>query len=103
MVGEFHHARYPRDEWREELLKMKAGGIDTVSTYVFWIHHEEERGKWNWSGRRSLRDFIKTAQEAGLKVIVRLGPWCHGEVRNGGFPDWVETSGTRRARTTPHS
>jgi len=32
VMGEFHFARYPQDEWREELLKMKAGGIDIVST-----------------------------------------------------------------------
>src|SRR5437879_491907 len=41
VMGELHFARVPEDEWREELLKMKAGGIDIVSTYVFWIHHEE--------------------------------------------------------------
>ena len=101
VVGEFHFARYPREEWRDELLKMKAGGIDTVSTYVFWIHHEEEQGKWDWSGRRSLHDFIRMAQEAGLKVIVRMGPWCHGEARNGGFPDWVQNSGTHLREKDP--
>src|SRR5512141_2311076 len=28
VMGEFHYARYPVDEWREELLKIKAGGVD---------------------------------------------------------------------------
>jgi hypothetical protein len=93
ILGEFHFARYPRDEWRDELLKMKSGGINTVSTYVFWIHHEEERGKFDWTGQRSLRDFLKQCQDVGLKAFVRMGPWCHGEVRNGGFPDWVQKSG----------
>lgn len=88
-MGEFHYARYPEDEWSEELLKMRAGGIDIVATYVFWIHHEEVEGAFDWRGRRSLRRFVKAADEAGLKVIVRCGPWCHGEVRNGGLPDWV--------------
>jgi beta-galactosidase len=92
VVGEFHYARYPRTEWRDELLKMKAGGINTVSTYVFWIHHEEVHGTFDWSDNRSLSDFIKLCQDVGLKVIIRMGPWCHGEVRNGGFPDWVEHS-----------
>ena len=101
ILGEFHYARYPRDEWRDELLKMKAGGINTVSTYVFWIHHEEEKDKWDWSGQRSLRDFLKLAQEVGLKAFVRMGPWCHGEVRNGGFPDWVQKSGTRLRTNDP--
>src|SRR5437868_1916013 len=80
VMGEFHYSRYPQDGWREELLKMKAGGIDIVSSYVFWIHHEEIEGKWDWSGRRDLRKFVRTAGDVGLKVAVRCGPWCHGEV-----------------------
>ena len=101
IVGEFHYARYPHAEWREELLKMKAGGINTVSTYVFWIHHEEVPGKFDWSGQRSLRDFLTLCQEVGLKAFVRMGPWCHGEARNGGFPDWVQNSGTGLRTTDP--
>jgi len=93
VMGEFHFARYPENEWREELLKMKAGGVDIVSTYVFWIHHEEIEGQFDWSGSRNLRRFVQTCQEAGLKVFVRCGPWDHGEVRNGGFPDWLLEKG----------
>ena len=33
--------------------------------------------------------------------IVRMGPWCHGEVRNGGFPDWVQHSGTKLRTADP--
>jgi beta-galactosidase len=89
VMGEFHYARYPADEWREELLKMKAGGIDIAATYVFWIHHEEIEGTFDWSGERSLRGFVERCGEVGLWVVVRCGPWCHGEVRNGGLPDWI--------------
>ncbi len=93
VMGEFHYTRYPENEWRAELLKMKAGGIDIVATYVFWIHHEEIEGQWNWSGNHDLHRFVELAHEAGLKVIVRCGPWCHGEVRNGGVPDWAIAKG----------
>ena len=93
VMGEFHYARYPEGQWREELLKMKAGGLDIVATYVFWIHHEEIEGQFDWSGRRSLRRFIETARDVGLKAVVRCGPWDHGEVRNGGFPDWLLKKG----------
>ena len=88
-MGEFHYARYPESQWRTELLKMKAGGIDVVASYVFWIHHEEIEGKWDWAGRKNLRKFVQLCGELGLKVVVRGGPWAHGECRNGGFPDWV--------------
>lgn len=93
VMGEFHFTRYPAGEWREELLKMKAGGVDIVSTYVFWIHHEEIEGQFEWSGSRDLHRFIQTCQDTGLKVFVRCGPWDHGEVRNGGFPDWLLKKG----------
>jgi beta-galactosidase len=96
VMGEFHYTRYPAAEWREELLKMKAGGIDIVATYVFWNHHEETEGDWNWAGNHDLRRFIETAKEVGLHVIVRCGPWCHGEVRNGGLPDWIVARGGAR-------
>jgi beta-galactosidase len=99
VMGEFHYARYPTNEWREELLKMKAGGINTVSTYVFWIHHEEVEGKWDWSGNRDLRAFVQQCQDVGLKVLVRCGPWDHGEVRNGGSPDWLLQKGWRLRST----
>ncbi|MBX3751898.1 MAG: beta-galactosidase, partial [Opitutaceae bacterium] len=89
VMGEFHFARYPAADWSTELAKMKAGGVDIVATYVFWIHHEEVEGAWNWGGDRDLRGFVRAAAAAGLKVIVRAGPWCHGEVRNGGLPDWI--------------
>lgn len=89
VMGEFHFSRYPQAEWNEELLKMKAAGINIVSTYVIWIHQEQNQGQFDWSGQRDLRRFIELCQQDGLYVIVRLGPWTHGEVRNGGLPDWV--------------
>jgi len=100
VMGEFHYARYPQNEWRDELLKMKAGGVDIVSTYVFWIHHEEIKGQFDWSGQRDLRRFVQTCHDVGLKVVVRCGPWCHGEVRNGGLPDWVVAHKDWKLRST---
>ena len=100
VMGEMHYSRVPQAEWRYELLKMKAGGVDIVATYVFWIHHEEIEGQFDWSGQRDLKKFLKTCNEVGLKVVVRCGPWCHGEVRNGGFPDWVVAHKDWKLRST---
>jgi hypothetical protein len=91
--GEFHYARCPEAEWRDELLKIKAGGVSIVASYIFWIHHEEVEGKWDWSGQRDLRKFLEICQQVDLKVLLRIGPWCHGEVRNGGFPNWLQQKG----------
>jgi hypothetical protein len=91
--GEFHFSRCPESEWRDELLKMKVGGVSVVATYIFWIHHEEVEGTWNWTGQRDLRKFLQTCQEVGLNALLRVGPWCHGEVLNGGFPNWLQKMG----------
>ncbi len=89
MMGEMHFSRYPHKYWEEELLKMKAGGIDIVSLYVIWIHHEEIQGEYDFSGDRDLHLFLETVKKCGLYSILRIGPWAHGEARNGGFPDWL--------------
>jgi len=89
IVGEFHYSRYPEREWEQEILKIKAGGIQVISTYVFWIHHEEIEGQFDWSGQRNLRRFVQLCAKHGMYVWIRVGPWAHGEVRNGGLPDWL--------------
>lgn len=89
VMGEFQYTRYPAENWEEEILKMKAGGVRIISTYIFWIHHEEIEGQFDWSGRRDLRHFVELAAMHGMYVWVRVGPWDHGEVRNGGLPDWL--------------
>ncbi|NYI03718.1 beta-galactosidase [Allostreptomyces psammosilenae] len=89
VMGEFHFSRYPAAEWREELLKIKAGGIDLLATYLFWNQHENERGTLRFDGDLDLRRFVRLCDEIGLAMVVRLGPWSHGECRNGGHPDWL--------------
>ncbi|MFQ9510925.1 MAG: beta-galactosidase [Lachnospiraceae bacterium] len=89
VMGEFHFSRYDRNDWYEELCKMKAGGITLVSTYLFWIYHEEIEGSFDFTGDNDIRAFIDQCKRAGLEVVIRIGPWAHGECRNGGLPDWL--------------
>ncbi|MBW8847560.1 MAG: beta-galactosidase [Burkholderiales bacterium] len=89
VMGEYHFSRAPASQWDAELRLMKASGVDIVASYVFWNHHEESPGHIDWKGNRDLRRFVQLAQAAGLQVIVRLGPWAHGESRYGGIPDWI--------------
>ena len=89
VMGEFHFSRYPADQWETELRKMQAGGVNIVATYLFWIHHEEIEGAFDWSGNRDLRHFVQLCAKVGLYSYPRIGPWAHGEARNGGFPDWL--------------
>ena len=89
VLGEFHYSRYPRAQWEEQLLKMKSGGVNTVPCYIFWNVHEPYEGRFDWSGNKDLRAFVQLCGSLGLDVIVRLGPFDHGEMRNGGLPDWL--------------
>ena len=96
VMAEIHFSRYPERYWEEEILKMKACGVSIIATYVFWIHHEEREGQFDWSGQRDLRRFVELCRKHGMKVWLRIGPWSHGECRNGGFPDWVVRLGAVR-------
>ncbi len=89
VMGEFHFARCNRNNWNDVLCKMKAGGVTVVATYLFWIYHEEIEGQFEFDGDLDIRTFILECQKAGLEVVIRIGPWAHGECRNGGFPDWL--------------
>ncbi|WP_426445971.1 beta-galactosidase [Paenibacillus sp. S-38] len=89
ICGEFHYSRYPEEDWERELVKMKMSGINIVATYIFWNHHEEEEGVFHWEGGLNLQRFIELCGRQGLYIILRVGPFCHGEVRNGGLPDWL--------------
>jgi hypothetical protein len=101
VMGEFQFSRYPESEWEDEILKMKAGGVQIISTYVFWIHVEEVEGQFDWTGQRSLRQFVELCRKHGMYVWVRIGPWDHGEARNGGFPDWLISNGQPTRQIDP--
>ncbi len=89
VMGEYHFSRYDCRQWRKELAKMKAGGITVVSSYLFWIHHEEIEGEFDFTGNNDLHAFVEACREIGLSFFLRIGPWAHGECRNGGFPNWL--------------
>jgi beta-galactosidase len=90
--GELHYSRVPRAEWEERLRLMRAGGVTVVASYVFWNHHEAAPGNVRFEDGLDVRAFVETCARVGLDVVMRIGPWCHGEARNGGFPDWVQAS-----------
>ncbi|MDL2255100.1 beta-galactosidase [Parabacteroides sp. OttesenSCG-928-K15] len=89
VMGEFHYNRMDPQYWEETLLKMKASGVNIVSTYILWILHEEFEGRQSWTGHNDLRRFVQLCQKVGLMVHLRIGPYCNAEIRNGGLPDWI--------------
>ena len=87
--GSIHYFRVVPDYWRDRLLKLKAVGANTVETYIPWNFHEPKEGCFDFSGRKDVEGFIRTAQEVELWVIVRPSPYICAEWEFGGLPAWL--------------
>lgn len=101
VMGEVHYSRIPADEWSGEVRKMKDGGVTVIACYVFWNHIEETEGLFDWSGQRNLRQFLEVCKAENMPVVLRVGPFCHGEVRCGGIPDWLFGKGCKMRSEDP--
>src|SRR5216683_2360416 len=89
LSGELHYARIPREYWHARLKMAKAMGLNTIATYVFWSVHEPTPNHFDFTGQYDLAAFIKAAQQEGLYVILRAGPYSCAEWEFGGFPAWL--------------
>jgi len=98
--GAIHSARVPRAYWRDRLRKAKAMGLNTIETYVFWNVYEREPGKFDFSGQNDIAEFIREAQQEGLYVILRPGPYVCAEWEFGGYPAWLLRDPTMEVRTS---
>lgn len=89
--GSIHYSRIPRVYWKDRLLKMYMAGLNAIQTYIPWNYHEESPGRYSFSGDRDVEYFLKLAQDIGLLVILRPGPYICGEWDMGGLPAWLLT------------
>jgi beta-galactosidase len=89
LSGEMHYARVPREYWRDRLEKARAMGLNTITTYVFWNLHEPRPGVYDFSGNLDVAAYVKLAQQVGLHVILRPGPYVCSEWDLGGLPAWL--------------
>jgi len=87
--GEIHAPRVPREYWRHRLQLCKAMGLNTVCAYLFWNMHEPRQGAFDWSGQADAAAFCRIAQEEGLWVMLRPGPYACAEWEMGGMPWWL--------------
>ncbi|XP_074431380.1 beta-galactosidase [Larus michahellis] len=87
--GSIHYSRVPRYYWKDRLLKMKMAGLDAIQTYVPWNYHEPQLGVYDFSGDKDLEYFLQLANDTGLLVILRAGPYICAEWDMGGLPAWL--------------
>ncbi|XP_012282685.1 beta-galactosidase [Orussus abietinus] len=89
VAGSFHYFRTPKQYWRDRLRKLRAAGLNAVSTYVEWSLHQPEPGTWLWSGNADIVEFLNIAKEEDLYVLLRPGPYICAERDLGGLPYWL--------------
>ncbi len=100
LSGEIHYARVPRDYWRDRLRKIRAMGLNTIQVYAFWNAHEPKPGVFDFTGNLDVAEFLRTAREEKLNVLMRLGPYVCAEWDAGGFPAWLFEDGKIKVRST---
>ncbi len=98
--GEMHFARIPRAYWRQRLQMVKACGFNAVCAYMFWNYHEPVRGRYEFTGEKDVVAFCRLAQEEGLWVVLRPGPYTCAEWEFGGLPWWLLKDADIRLRSS---
>src|ERR1700743_98538 len=78
------YARIPHELWYDRLLRIKRAGFNCIEIYTIWNFHEEQEGKFNFTGDRDLGKFLDLVKELGMYAIVRVGPYYCAEWDNGG-------------------
>ncbi|MGA7156240.1 MAG: beta-galactosidase family protein [Acidobacteriaceae bacterium] len=89
LSGEIEYARIPRADWRGRLRKVHAMGLNTITVYVFWNLHETSPGVFDFGGQKDVAEFLREAQQEGLYVVLRPGPYVCAEWDLGGYPPWL--------------
>jgi len=97
--GDLNYCRMRRRWWRDRIRKLKAAGMNTIAFYCTWLCHEPRETEWNFSGDLDLAAFMDLIHAEGMFTIPRIGPFVHGEMRNGGLPQWLIDKLGDKART----
>ena len=101
-AGEFDPWRTPSPSlWLDDLQKMKADGYNAVTVYFDWDYTSPSPGVYDFGGVRDMNEFLNMAQQAGLYVIARPGPYINAETDGGGIPSWVLNSAERLPHRQP--
>lgn len=87
--GQIDPQRVPRAYWGQRLQMAKAMGINTIFTYVYWQDIEMLQGQFNFTGNNDIAAWFAEIQAAGLKGILRPGPYVCAERDWGGLPGWL--------------
>ena len=93
---DYPYYRDKANNWDDRLKKLKGCGINVVTCYFPWRHHElliNGKRFFDFTGKtqenRDIVKFLKLCYKNGLLVIAKPGPFVHAEINYGGLPDFV--------------
>jgi len=93
LTADYPYYRDQVEQWQPKLQALKDLGIDTISFYTPWRHHEVD-GALDFTGatapNRNVIGFIQLLQQMGLKGVLKPGPFIHAETDYGGLPDRLD-------------
>ena len=81
VIGDSIYPIIPRAQEQEIYKDESQWGEICCPAYIFWGLHEEEEGKFCWSGNKDLRHFIELCKKHDMPVIVHISTFCRGEIR----------------------
>jgi len=99
IMGEMPVFRVRREHWEDRIIKTKAGGVNTMSTFLCWCVHEFYEGQFDFTGDNDIAHYLELCQKHDMWVSLRIGPWITSEHRNGGLPDYIGRTGEYAWRT----
>nr|QGJ83567.1 beta-galactosidase [Opalinidae sp.] len=98
--GSMHYFRHHPDQWEDRILKLKAMGLNTISTYVAWNLHNPEIDEYYFESIANIELFIQIVQRNNMYLLLRPGPYICAEWELGGIPYWVLGNENIQIRTS---
>ncbi len=83
------YARVARASWADRIQAAKLAGFNTIDTTAVWARHEPRAGVFDFAGDNDVRHFVKLVGEAGMWLILRVGPYVGAGLDAGGLPAWL--------------
>lgn len=87
--GQIDPQRVPREYWTQRLQMAKSMGLNTIFSYLYWQDIEKYPGQFDFTGMNDVAAWFQAIRDAGLKAVLRPGPYVCAERDWGGLPGWL--------------
>ena len=69
-AAELHYTRIPQAYWDHRIEMCKALGMNTICIYIFWNIHEQEEGKFDFTGNNDVASVCVCGMGNGRPALV---------------------------------